>query len=101
MEQAALATEIGGNNLCDATLQQISDVIDARRTTFQGQIDTAKANIQTSINASTNIATARTAMTAMNNNYSTGYEMLADDLVLVTKQLGKCLRARAGVGSAL
>jgi hypothetical protein len=101
MERQAYATEIGNNSICDATLQQIGDVIDARRADFQTQIDTAKANLQTSINASTNIATARTAMTAMNNTYATGYGLLADDLVAVTKQIGRCLKARSALGSGL
>ena len=101
MERQAYATEIGSNSICDATLQQIGDVIDARRADFQTQINNAKTSIQTTIDATNNVASAKTAMTAMNNTYATGYGLLADDLVAVTKQIGRCLKARSALGSGI
>jgi hypothetical protein len=101
MERQAYATEVGNNSLCDATLEQIGSVIDARRDTFQTQINNAKASIQTSIDATNNVASAKVAMTTMNNTYATGYGLLADDLVTVTKQIGRCLKARSALGGSL
>lgn len=71
--QASFTTEIAANNLCEASLADIISRIDAEQATIQTQID-----------ATSNIAGARTAMTTMNQRISAAL-----------KKVAKCVRARA------
>ena len=70
--QASYDTEISSNDLCDATLDELVTRINAERDT-----------IQTAIDGTTNIASARTAMTSMNTRYAAAFRKVA-----------KCLKAR-------
>ena len=72
--EQAFETEIATNNLCTAELQDIID-----------RIDVEQAAIQTAIDASNNLAQAKTAMTTMN-------QRVAGAL----KKVAKCLRAARG-----
>lgn len=68
-------TELTTNQLCAATLAQISSRIADQQTA-----------IQTDIDAATTLATARTAMTTMNTRYAAALQ-----------QIARCLNARARV----
>ena len=71
--QASYDAEITGSDLCTATLDELTTRINAERDV-----------IQTSIDATTNIASAKTAMTAMNTRYAAAL-----------RKAVKCIRARA------
>ena len=70
--QAAYDAEVTGNDWCTATLDELNTRINAVR-------DSLNADIADT----TNVATAREAMTAMNTTYAAGFRKLA-----------RCLKAR-------
>jgi len=76
--QATLASEITGNDLCTAELDDIVTRINSEQATIQAQID-----------ATTNVASAKTAMTTMNTR-----------IAAALRKVAKCLKARTdrGVG---
>jgi len=64
--KAEATTEVSTNDLCTATLAEVN-----------ARIDVAKAAIQADIDAATNIATAKIAMTTMNNQYAGAFKKVA------------------------
>ena len=72
LTKSAAATEVSSNQLCTATLAQITSRLDAE-----------EAAIQADINAATNIATAKIALSTLNTRFA-----------LALRQIARCVLAR-------
>ena len=96
MEQAAYVQEIGSNEFCTGSLQEMIDRADTKIASTKALIATQKASIDLNISEITNITNAKTQLTTMNGKYAAGFDLLVDDFYSALKLIVKCTRARAG-----